>query len=278
MKRFLTLLLSVVLSCSLLYPKVIIWDIGGVLLDASSFALGRTIGLSHFFSYMIFDWKSPKIQPLIFEVLDMMDCPKLPDSVNAFTSDGIPLPPIICHWQAGTLSGKHIIEQSRRHIRALSNEGFFISYREEELVQKTIEKMFDPQSLADCTFPIYAGINLLRQCADEVTPEGNPKNMLIALSNWDPDSFPLVRNMYPDLFDNFDFIAISGRTGFIKPRSVAFTHLIQNYNLNPQDCLVIDDQKHNLEMAKKLGFETFHLERANYGALRRVLRESDALS
>lgn len=278
MKLHLTLFLSITLSTVSLFPKVIIWDIGGVLLDTSSFAMGKSIGFSHFLKYLVFDWKSPNIKPLVFDVLDMMECPEVPHGVYAYTADGIALPAIMCHWQAGTISGQQIIKNSYNHIAELANLGYFVSIREQELVQKTIEKMFDPQSLASCTFAIPAGINLLADCAREVTNHGIPKNKLIALSNWDEDSFLLVRERYPEVFNNFDLISVSGKTGLLKPRTASFKSLIKKCTLIPQDCLVIDDQKRNLDVAEKLGFETFLVDGTNFSALRKRLIQCGALS
>ena len=278
MNRLKYLILWCLISTPFIQAKVLIWDIGDVLLETSRFGMGRSVGLSHFISYMLFDWKSPRIEPILFDVLDTMDCPELPDSIQAFTKDGIPMPPIMCHWQAGTISGKEIVAQAEKHLDTLFDAGYFVSCREMRLIDKTIRSMFDPRTLATNMSPLWSGIRLLKECAHEYNEDGTPRNILIALSNWDPSSFKIVKELHPDIFDHFDHIVISGDTGRIKPRKAAYEHLIKTFKLTPSACLVIDDQAVNLDAAQELGFETFHVYKRNYRTLRQCLYSCNALS
>lgn len=273
------LLLGVLLAFTVpvLKAQVIIWDLGGVLFKTNRFGVGRSVGLFNFMSYCLFDWKSPKIEPLLFDVLDMMDTPPLPDSTRAYTGEGVLLPTIMCHWQAGTISGPEIVSRSRSHIEHLYRSGYFISRRERRLVEKTIHTMFDPYTLAYNMSPIKQGLRLLMECAHEMHENGTPKNYLIALSNWDTLSFDIFHELYYALFSHFDKLVISGDTGLIKPRKAAFMQLITSNKLKPHECLFIDDQLVNIEAAKQCGFQTFHVHNGNYRELRRTLVKLGAL-
>ena len=269
-----------ILFCSTgLLSKTLIWDLGDVLFKPNKFGIARSIGISHLIGYWFFDWRNPRtnLQPLVFDVLDKMSCDPVPEGIYATTNEGIPLPAIMCHWQTGTISGKEIITKIPDHVDTLYREGYFVSRRELHLVEKTIYSMFDPYTLATNMYPIRSGIRLLRACAHERNEDGSPRNRLIALSNWDPDSFAIVCELYPDIFDLFDEIIISGETGFLKPRKASYEYLINTYDLEPHDCLVIDDQEVNLEAAEAMGLDTF-LVTHNYRDLRAILKEIGALS
>ena len=47
----------------------------------------------------------------------------------------------------------------------------------------------------------------------------------------------------------------SWQTGFVKPNPEAFTNLLQENNLKPQECLFFDDSEDNITVARHLGLE-----------------------
>jgi epoxide hydrolase-like predicted phosphatase len=65
---------------------------------------------------------------------------------------------------------------------------------------------------------------------------------------------------YPDhLFDGmFDAVVISGRVGMRKPEPEIFLHTCTLLGLAPRQCVFVDDLKHNIEAADRLGFITVH--------------------
>lgn len=278
-KNTLLLSLLLLLSSASAYSKVLIWDIGDVLYKTSEYGVARSIGLSHFIGYALFSWQNPKnIKPVLFDVLNQIPCSPIPEGIQACTSKGTALPPIMCHWQAGTLSGDEIIRRAERHIETLSQEGYFMSRRERQLILKTIYAMFDPYTLAENMYPIRSGLRLFHRCAHETNNDGTPRNYMIGLSNWDPTSFDIFYDLNESALSHFDKLFVSGKTGLIKPRKAAYEDLIKRLKLNPKDCLVIDDQEVNLKAAQELGFETFHVRRRNYRDLQHVLINCGALS
>ncbi len=277
--RSLLFTLTFLMSSSALSAKVLIWDIGDVLFEKSTFGYMKSIGLSHLLEHILFDWKNPwKLETRFFEVVSQLECEPVPEGIHLRNARGVLLPPIMSHWQAGTLSSEEIINRAHTKIEVLAEQGtFFASHREKELIKKAVAAVFNPHTLAHNMRPIRAGIRLLEQCATEINPDGTPRNKLIALSNWDPFSFEILHELNRDVFGFFDDILISGRTGFIKPRKAAFQYLVDLHKLNPTECLFIDDREENLEAAEALGFNTFHLQRGNYRELRQVLLDFGAL-
>ncbi len=274
-----SLLLSIFLgfTCST-YSKVVIWDLGGVLFSRSSMRMASSIGLSKFLGYLFLDRRNPftQVEPLLFDVLSKMPCPPLKESMNACKKNGKPLPNIMCHWQAGTISGAEIVKRSKGLIKSLDQEGYFISRRERVLIERTIEAMFNPSLLIDCMRPMRRTTRVFKDCAHEINEDGSLRNINIALSNWDPDSFALLRSRHSFTLSHFDHFVISGQCGFIKPWKSIYEYLIKTYKLTPSECIFIDDQEENLIAAEKLGFNTY-LMKGNYRELRRVLIEFGAL-
>ncbi len=63
--------------------------------------------------------------------------------------------------------------------------------------------------------------------------------------------------------DNFTFIKVfdkvyySWQTGFVKPDSRAFSNLLSENGLRPDECLYFDNSKENVESAQHLGIKSF---------------------
>ncbi len=268
MVKKLSLLLLV---CAPMYSKILLWDLGGELFHPNKLGVAREIGLRHFISYTLFDWKSPNIQKLIFDVLDLLEKPGEKHLKGAATAEETPLPLVMCKWQAGTLLGPDIIKMARPHVKQLYKQKYFNSKREARLVMKTISAMFDPALLARNIQPVKAGIKLLQECVDERDSQGKPKHRNIAFSNMDPLSYKLFSKANAGILNKFEDIIISGDIGLIKPHKEAFEYVIKRCNLHPADCLLIDDQKTNADGAKKCGIRTLLLKNYNYAALRKEL-------
>ena len=100
--------------------------------------------------------------------------------------------------------------------------------------------------------PIDQGLNLLR-ILHKNKLSGNNNYKLYVLSNWGVKSFNLLTKHFPDVFELFDGIVISGNTGWKKPDKRIYHHLIATYSLNAQECVFIDDQIENIEAAETLG-------------------------
>lgn len=82
----------------------------------------------------------------------------------------------------------------------------------------------------------------------------------------------LVLSNFPDraskeCADTLDFLEyvdggiLSYQDKVIKPEPAIYALLIQRYNLNPDECVFIDDSQRNIDAAKKWGIHTIHWEK-----------------
>lgn len=78
---------------------------------------------------------------------------------------------------------------------------------------------------------------------------------------------------YPDhLFDGmFDAVVISGRVGMRKPEPAIFHYTCSLLGLAPAQCVFVDDLRHNVEAADRLGFIAVH--HLSYGVTASELSE-----
>lgn len=271
------LILFNTLNHSNIIARVIIWDFGGITFNPNKLGVALNIGLQHFITYMLLDFQNPNIQNMLFAFLEEIQKDGKNNQAKAGTAEGTPLPPIMCDWQAGKINGPEIINKVKQNIKILEKLGYFRSQREKILVQKTINAMFNPKILANNVYPVKAGIKLLKECAFAKNGDGSKKNINIAFSNWDALSFDIFYKLNKKYFKYFDEIVISGHIGLIKPDKKAFQYLINKFNLNPRDCILIDDQEINTKGAKKCGIKTLLLNNMNYKELRLQLQILGAL-
>jgi 2-haloacid dehalogenase len=82
---------------------------------------------------------------------------------------------------------------------------------------------------------------------------------LYGLSNWSPETFPLMLKEY-SFFDKFDDIVFSGEIKLIKPEPEIYHFLLNRIEYSASECLFIDDSLPNIETARSLGFYGHHFE------------------
>jgi len=80
---------------------------------------------------------------------------------------------------------------------------------------------------------------------------------LYYLSNFHLDMFAVVKNKYP-FFGNFDGGVISAEVKHSKPDPEIYRILIDKYDLNPPQCLFIDDTEINVKTAESLGMKGYY--------------------
>ena len=78
------------------------------------------------------------------------------------------------------------------------------------------------------------------------------------LSNWSAETFQGMSIDYPFL-KNFDGMIISGEEKLVKPDPKIYKLAINRFNLDPSNCVFIDDKIENINAAKIIGFDSIHL-------------------
>src|SRR5581483_8648250 len=62
---------------------------------------------------------------------------------------------------------------------------------------------------------------------------------------------------YPWVHDAVDKIYFSWQTGFVKPDPKAWTSILLEHSLKPEECVYFDDQDKNLKAADGVGIKAF---------------------
>lgn len=62
---------------------------------------------------------------------------------------------------------------------------------------------------------------------------------------------------FPWMQEVFDKVYYSWQTGFVKPDSKAWLNVINENNLNMEDCIYFDDQEKNIKSAESVGIKSF---------------------
>ena len=83
------------------------------------------------------------------------------------------------------------------------------------------------------------------------------KYPLYGLTNWSAETIPIAYSRY-DFFNYLEGIVVSGDEKLIKPDPKLYQVLLDRYRLKANESLFIDDNFHNIETARQMGFHTIH--------------------
>ncbi|MBR4794204.1 MAG: HAD family phosphatase [Bacteroidaceae bacterium] len=72
------------------------------------------------------------------------------------------------------------------------------------------------------------------------------------LTNWPAETFDEARRRFKTIA-SIDNIVVSSHVKLAKPEPAIYQLLLSKYNLNPEECVFIDDRKDNVDTAIRLG-------------------------
>ena len=104
------------------------------------------------------------------------------------------------------------------------------------------------QHVRESLTPIPAMVALVR----ELVARGVP---LYGLSNMATKTFAWLQSQH-ELWGLFEGIVISAHLRMMKPDSEIFEHILREYGLNATETVFIDDNRPNVEAARRLGLRT----------------------
>jgi 2-haloacid dehalogenase len=87
------------------------------------------------------------------------------------------------------------------------------------------------------------------------------KYKLYGLTNWSAETIEIAYKRF-SFFNDFEGIVVSGVEKLIKPDPRIYQLLLNRYRIKAEDSLFIDDNIHNVNAAKELGFYAIHFENA----------------
>lgn len=240
----------------------VIFDMGGVLIHPSMSAVFKEMGgyissTAHFAGYLLHTGSPSKLKKTMYAILQNIQ----PSGNTSQTKDkdGNLLPGLMCEWLNGT---KTCAQLRQIVIPALEkNPQWFNNIFERRLVCRLIMMMFTPDKFAKTQY-IQPGAKKLIQ---KLIRQGYGVHIL---SNWDPESFKIMRDNNAEFFNLFDSIIISGNIGTLKPESASFASFIGLSG----PLFFIDDQKENIQAAQHEGIIGVHLASSNLRKVPYALR------
>lgn len=217
--------------------KNVIFDLGGVLFTTSKQAKASIFAPTIIKNPMLlYHIVGLDIKDEMFKILHTIPA----QTTYPMYNQNERMPQIMVDWMTGTPNNKiknavKIAIEKSNHPTAMKNLFIAIS-----------NLMFDADKLTQSQIPITAMIDLAK-----LLKKGGYK--LYVLSNWEAESFLMLQNKYTEIFNLFDGIMISGQEKIGKPQPELYIQLLENHNLNPQQCIFIDDEFYNAQAAGKLG-------------------------
>ncbi|MDB5674448.1 MAG: hydrolase [Sphingomonas bacterium] len=76
---------------------------------------------------------------------------------------------------------------------------------------------------------------------------------LFAITNFSGEFFPPFRVKYPDMFDRFRDIVVSGDEKMMKPDPAIYRLALDRFGLRPEEAVFVDDNRDNVAGAAALG-------------------------
>lgn len=266
--------------------KIILWDLGHVLFEPSKIRIGHHIGFCKLLLYKLRDQKN--LHDLRLIMFDIFDRTRSHEKKNTLIPDdeGKALCNVLCDYQAGLYTSEQILSELYKTIHQLDKEDYFSSPREKEIIQKTIQSVFDPQVFSQFMQPIMAGVDLLKECALKQSKHGTRYYEMMCISNWDRESYELLCTLPHGqlVFQYFkpENVIISGMFNSyvgLKPSKSIFEYIIKQKGLPAHEFVYIDDQVANIKAAKDCGMTTLRLnhKKGGYEKLRRQLKRHGIL-
>lgn len=234
--------------------KYLIWDLSGTLFKPSIYQLTDPNAITEL-SLLFFGWSglkqtTPYITKALAILAELGKQEKATHTIRFHNANS--LPQIIVDWLAGKIHSYDAEQLVIHNANQLFNS---LTHDEAHIIKKMIKTFFDPHMVAHYMRPIEQSLLLLQICTI-------PKNHLYALSNWDYESFEILKKTQhaQEVFNFFkdSHIIISAHLGYVKPQPEVFEYLLKKHSLPPQQCLLIDDQQENVEEAQALGMHALH--------------------
>lgn len=220
--------------------KTVIFDLGMVLFDVSSSKRISTLApLFCWYPSLIYKACTSDMKQELFDMLNRVPA-NTSTTTGVMYNEGKQVPQVMVDWMNGR-PNKDILHAIDTHV-----DQHEYTAAEKALFREISRLIFQADQLTDSMMPIQSMVNL----AQALKAKGY---RLYVLSNWDQESFPLMRQKHAQFFDIFDGIVISGEEKIGKPHPEFYQRLLTRYNIDPQKSVFIDDEKFNTDQAERIG-------------------------
>ncbi len=232
--------------------KAIIFDLDGVLCTTHTLRAFQEIGWLVTIQYILEQWRLPS-QELLYRAIAAVPAKS---KVRSFVADKTVMPAIMVDWQCGLQPVDDLQKAMIDHIENSQHTKI-----QKQFLINVIKLTLTPEKLIASRCTISAGIKLLH----DLKTAGY---QLYIISNWDAQSFPLLKKQFPEIFiyNNkkiFDGIITSGKTGIVKPHHKIFELALKEFGIQPSDAVFIDDVIENIQSAQNVGIQSIHCIKQN---------------
>ncbi|MFD1096551.1 HAD family hydrolase [Salegentibacter chungangensis] len=149
-----------------------------------------------------------------------------------------------------------ILEKNLEYEKGLISSDEFIGFYREEFPHLESEQIVNSWNAILIDFPEYR-YQFIKKLSEEKDYH------LILLSNTNEIHIDWIKKNVPffeDFKKCFDAFYLSHEINFRKPNANIYEFVLETHELQPQECLFIDDTKENTEAAAQLGLHTWNIE------------------
>jgi HAD superfamily hydrolase (TIGR01509 family) len=230
-----------------LQPKQsIIFDLTNVVIKENQVEFAKKIGYGVLTRYAITHWKNPGYRCL--DMLAAMSKHETQQPHITITLKKRTMPRCIVELQEGKKTCSQVKTEITECIEHLDTQKFFSSAKEKTLMSQIMHLILDPTIIATIIEPIKPTIQLIQKLK-------SAGHSVYLLANAPEELYSAVHNKYPHIIKLFDGITISSHIKTVKPDHAIFNQLITAHNLNPAECILIDDLEESVTTAKSLGMQ-----------------------
>jgi putative hydrolase of the HAD superfamily len=252
-------------------PKqtAILFDLNGVLFRLGTMKAAGHLGIGTTLSYMMQGGRN--LDERFFALLELIDPEDYPHEDLMPLHKNTVLPKLMRDWLTGTVDSYDAITRVHNQIDYLASKNeFFINKTEVVLMKKISTLVFDPEVRAEIYKPIKKGVELVKACKKRGYE-------VYLISNMDKKLVELLHEIHPEIFALFDGKIISAEVNTIKPYPDIYMYTLLNYNLDPDNCYLIDDQHENLRGAEVVGIDGFLCDHRKYKNVIKAMKKEGLL-
>lgn len=246
-------------NCDLLFnfsttKPVIIFDLINVVIQENQSEFTKKIGYGKLASYTLTHWKNPG-----YRCLDMLQ--KISSQENQKPHCTVKLqeriiPRCLVELQEGKKSCEEVKTEIMQSIEELDKQKYFSGIKEKNLMIHIMELVLDPAVAENMIEPIKPTLQLIEQLKS--------KGYTVYLfANAPKELYSAMQRKHRKILNLFDGIILSCEVQTLKPNLEIFNHLIEKHNLNPQQCILIDDLPETATTAKQLGMHPIVFNKIN---------------
>lgn len=232
--------------------KHIVFDVGDVLVRVSKGKAFKQLPFGALISYAVssaVQGNNPArvakiIKSRFFQLLNEIEPVDTTEPCPRHGESNEPLPMLMRSWMSGHISSADAIKRVNEFIYAHPEK--FANKAEEKLIHAITRITFKPSVLAYTLKLNTKMTDFARLCKKD-------GHKIYILSNFDSESFALLRRKYSEFFSMFDGVFISGNAQCIKPEEEIYTKFLSKFDLQADECLFIDDRPENVEAARNVG-------------------------